>query len=292
MRTLPPHPGPVESAVLASLAPTFAARRVQTPFGLLRVLEGGTGPALILLHGRGNAATSWFQILPGLARSQRVLAVDLPGFGQSQARRFRGGGFEAGLAFFTDAIEHWIVAERLQKAVIVGHSLGGLVAIELARRGHARPSKLGLIGGMGLGSAMTHASRVFFRLGPERLARRLGRPAFERLNAPPSTPDGPRLAALSFELSAVRRGRPNASGAFDTMCPLFGPVPNRADCLASIKAPTLVLWGDHDEVLPSPIAIAAAAALPDATLRIEALGHSPHHEAPERVLAILEEFLR
>jgi pimeloyl-ACP methyl ester carboxylesterase len=291
VRTLPAQPGPVEKAVLASLSPTFAARRVETPFGSLRVLEGGAGPALILLHGRGNAATTWFQMLPALAKSHHVFAVDLPGFGQSQARSFRGGGFEAGLAFFTDAIEHWIVTEHLQNSAIAGHSLGGLVAVELARRKHAAPSKLVLIGAMGLGSAMTQAPRVFFRLGPERLARRLGRAAFERLNAPPNTPDGPRLGALGFELYAVRRGRPNASAAFDSMCPLFGPVPHRADSLPHIKAPTLVLWGDHDELFPSPIAIAAAALLPNATLRIEPLGHSPHLEAPERVLPILEAFL-
>jgi pimeloyl-ACP methyl ester carboxylesterase len=291
VRTLPAPPGPVETALLAALAPTFAARRVETPHGALRVLEGGSGPALILIHGRGNAATTWFQMLPALARSHRVFSVDLPGFGQSQARRFKGGGFEAGLAFFTDAIEHWLVTDRLQGVAIAGHSLGGLVAIELARRGHVKPSKLVLIGGMGLGSAMTHASRVFFRLGPERLARRLGRAGFERLKPPPRTPDGPRLGALGFELYAVRRGRPDASAAFDALCPLFGPVPHRADSLPQIKAPTLVLWGDRDEVFPSPIAIAAAAALPNATLHIEPLGHSPHLEAPERVLPILEEFL-
>ena len=292
MRTRPAQPGPVERALLAELAPTFIARHVETPFGALRVLEGGSGPALILLNGRGNAATTWFPMLPALARSHRVLAVDLPGFGQSQSRRFRGGGFEAGLAFFTDAVESWIVAEHLQKAAIAGHSLGGLVTIELARRGHVTPSHLVLIGAMGLGSAMTHASRLFFRLGPERLARRLGRAAFERLNAPPSTPDGPRLGALGFELYSVRRGRPDASAAFDSMCPLFGPVPHRADSLPHIKVPTLVLWGDRDEVFPSPIAIAAAAALPNATLRIEPFGHSPHLEAPERVIALIEEHLR
>ena len=103
--------------------------------------------------------------------------------------------------------------------------------------------------------------------------------------------DGARLGALGFELYAVRGGRHDASAAFDALCPLFGPVPHRAGSLAQISAPTLILWGDHDEVFPSPIAIAAAAALPHATLRIEALGHSPHLEAPERVLSIVEEFL-
>jgi pimeloyl-ACP methyl ester carboxylesterase len=290
VRPLPAPPGPVEAALLAELAPTFSPRRVETPFGALRVLEGGAGPALILLHGRGNAATTWFPLLPALARSHRVLAVDLPGFGQSEARHFRGGGFEAGLAFFTDAIEHWLVAEGLTSASIAGHSLGGLVALELARRGHVVPAKLALIGSMGLGSAMTHVTRAFFRLGPERLARRLGRAGFERINPPPSTPEGARIGALGFELYAVRGGRPDAAAAFDALCPLVGPVPHRADSLARISAPTLILWGDHDEVFPSPIAIAAAAALPNATLRIEPLGHSPQVEAPERVLAIFEEF--
>ena len=291
MRPLPAPLGPVETALLTALAPTFVARRIETPFGALRVLEGGSGPELILLHGRGNAATTWFPLLPTLARSHRVVAVDLPGFGQSSARRFRGGGFEAGLAFFTDAIEHWLVTEGHTGAAIAGHSLGGLVAVELARRGHVAPSKLVLIDAMGLGSAMTQGSRVFFRLGPERLARRLGRAAFARLNAPPNTPEGPRLGALGFELYAVSRGRPEASAAFDALCPLLGPVPHRADCLPQITVPTLVLWGDRDEVFPSPVAIAAAAALPNATLRIEPLGHSPHLEAPEHVLQILEEFL-
>lgn len=290
MRPLPAPPGPVETALLAELAPTFSARRVETPFGALRVLEGGAGPALVLLHGRGNAATTWFQMLPALARKHRVLAVDLPGFGQSEARRFAGGGFEEGVAFFTDAIEHWLVAEGLASAAIAGHSLGGLVAVELARRGRVAPSRFVLIGSMGLGSAMTYATRAFFRLGPERLARRLGRAGFERLNAPPSTPAGERIGALGFELYAARGGRPEAAAAFDALCPLLGPVPHRGDSLARISAPTLILWGDHDEVFPSPIAIAAAAAMPDATLRIEPLGHSPHVEAPERALAIFEEF--
>jgi pimeloyl-ACP methyl ester carboxylesterase len=291
VRSLPAPPGPVEAALLAELAPTFSSRRVETPFGALRVLEGGAGPALILIHGRGNAATTWFPLLPALARTHRVLAVDLPGFGQSEARRFRGGGFEAGLAFFTDAIESWLVAESLTRASIAGHSLGGLVAVELTRRGHVAPSRLALIGSMGLGSAMTHVTRVFFRLGPERLARRLGRAAFEQINPPPSTPEGARIGALGFELYAVAGGRPDASAAFDALCPLLGPAPHRADSLAQIDAPTLILWGDHDEVFPSPIAIAAAAALPHATLRIEPLGHSPHLEAPERALAIFEELL-
>jgi pimeloyl-ACP methyl ester carboxylesterase len=291
VRSSPALPGPIETALLAELAPTFTARRVATPHGALRVLEGGSGPALIVIHGRGNAATTWFPLLPALARTRRVFAVDLPGFGQSEARRFDGGGFEAGAAFFTDAIEQWLVDEQLTRAAIVGHSLGGLVTIDLARRGRVTPTKLVLLAAMGLGAAMTPTSRVFCRLGPERLARRLGRAGFDRLQGRPTSRDSARLSALGFELYSVRGGRPDASAAFDALCPLVGPLPHRADSLARITAPTLVLWGDNDKVFPPPIAIAAAAALPHATLRIEPFGHSPHLEAPDRVLPILDAFL-
>lgn len=287
----PSPPGPVEAAILAELSPTFTVRSAAVAGGSLRVLEGGSGPPLVLIHGRGNAATGWFPLLPELARSHRVLAVDLPGFGQSVAPRFTGGGFEEGVAFFVDPIEEWLFAERLEGASVIGHSLGGLVAVELALRGKVSLARIGLIGAMGVGAAMTLQSRLFFRLGPERLARRLGKRLLRAMVPPPFTKNGPRLAALFYEHHAVPGGRPDASAAFDALHPLTGPVPNRLDLLHEIEIPALVFWGDHDEVFPAPVAIGAAAALPHAELHIEDLGHSPHTEAPDRVLPILRKFL-
>jgi pimeloyl-ACP methyl ester carboxylesterase len=291
MPTLASPPGPVEATILTELAPTFRVRHVDTASGPLRVLEGGEGPPLVLLHGRGNAATSWFPLLPRLAEKHRVLAVDLPGFGASRGHRFGGGGVEAAIAFFVNPIEAWLAAEDLPAPALMGHSLGGLVALELALRGRVAPGALVLIGPMGTGPEMTYASRLFFRAGPERLARALGREAFSRVIGAPDAPHGPRLAALTHELHAVPGGRPDAIAAFDTLVPLLGPVPHRRARLGTVDARTLVLWGDHDEVFPAPLAIAAAAALPRGELRIEALGHSPHVEATARVLSIVEAFL-
>lgn len=288
----PPPPGPVEAAILAELAPTFRVRHVETARGALRVLDGGEGPPLVLLHGRGGAATSWFPLLPRLARGRRVLAVDLPGFGASPRPPFRGGGVEAAIAFFVDPVEAWLAEEDLPAPALVGHSLGGLVAVELALRGRIAPRALVLIAPMGVGPEMTFASRLFFRAGPERLARALGPELFSRVTgAPAEAPHGPRFAALTHELHAVPSGRSGATAAFDTLVPLVGPVPHRRARLGGIAAPTLVLWGDHDEVFPAPLAIAAAAALPRGELRIEPLGHSLHLEDPARVLPIVEAFL-
>jgi pimeloyl-ACP methyl ester carboxylesterase len=283
--------GPIERAIVADLAPTFNERTVPTAGGALRVLEGGEGPPLVLLHGRGSSATTWFPLLPHLARTRRVLAVDLPGFGASRGYSFTGGGVEAARAFFVDPLEAWLAAEGVTAPAIVGHSLGGMVAIELSLRGRVAASALGLIAAMGVGPQMARAARILFHVGPERLARVLGQRAFVRLFPAAGGPDRARLAALSGELYAVEGGRPDAAAAFNALVPLTGPVPHRRGRLCEITVPALVLWGDGDEVFPAPLALAAAAELPRSMLRVEPGGHAPHHEDPARALAILGELL-
>jgi pimeloyl-ACP methyl ester carboxylesterase len=282
--------GPVERSILAELAPAFRERTVSAAGGALRVIEGGEGPPLVLLHGRGGASTGWLPLLPGLARRHRVLAVDLPGFGASAGYRFAGVGAASARAFFADPVAAWLASEGVTAPAIIGHSLGGLVALDLALSGVA-PSALVLLAAMGVGPEMTYPARLFFRAGPERLARLLGPRVLMRLLAPSSGPDGARLAALAGELLAVPGGRPDATVAFDTMVPITGPLPHLRARLPEIAAPTLVLWGERDEVFPAPLAIAASAALPRGVLRIVAGGHAPHLDDPVGALAILDDFL-
>lgn len=290
------RPGPIEAALLAELAagdPAITARRRPAREVTLRLLEGGAGPPLVLFHGRGQSATSWSPLLPELARRRRVIAIDLPGFGHSASTPFASSaaGFEAGLRFFVDPIEELLAHEGLADAAIVGHSLGGLVAVELALRRRLRPPKLVLIGAKGLGPAMSLPARAYFRAGPERLARTLGGRLFDRLHPPPDREPARRLAALYHELCAIPGGRAAPAAAFNALFPAIGPVPHRLDRLGEIDAEVLVLWGERDAIFPSPIAIAAAAAFRRAELRILPLGHSPHLEDPAAVLPVIEAFL-
>lgn len=296
------HPGPVETSILSELAPTFAARRRTVLDMALRCLEAGIkpeggledpskGPPVVFLHGRGYAAPAWYPFLPEVAKHRAVIALDLPGFGHSSSPPFTSRDPEEGLGFFVDPVEALLVSLGLTGAVIVGHSLGGFVAAEIALRGGVRPSKLVLIASMGLGPEMTYKSRAFFLMGPERLARRGGPGLLRLINPPPKTPIGDRLAALEHELYAVRGGRPAPAAAFNTLFPRVGPAFNRRPRLSEITCPTWILWGEHDPVFPPSVASAAAAVMPKATLQIEPLGHSPHSEAPERMLAGLLGFL-
>ncbi len=285
--------GPVEAAILEELSPTFRDRTVEVAGGSLRVMEGGEGPPLVLLHGRGSAAPIWFPLLPELARSFRVYLADLPGFGSSRGYCFSGGNAEEGLGFFTDPILAWLEGERLASPRIVGHSLGGFVTLELALRKRLSPHSLVVIGSMGLGPELTTGARLFFRAGPERIARALGPALFEKLLPPSKTAHGERLGRLGYELYAVADGRVDAARAFDTLVPLRGPAPHKRERLAEIDVPALVLFGEEDEVVPSPMAIGGAGAMPEGRLRIEAgAGHSLHLDQPERILSILLEFLR
>jgi pimeloyl-ACP methyl ester carboxylesterase len=293
------RPGPVEASILSELSPTFTVHRRPTTQITLRILEGGPtdagadagAPPLILLHGRGHAATMWFPLLPELARRRRVIAVDLPGFGHSSSVPFTRGSAEDAVRFFVDPIEALIASMKLAEPVLLGHSLGGLIAAEIALRASISPSKLVLIGSMGLGPEMTYASRAFFRAVPERVARAVGSRVMKLISPMPDTPVGRRVAALEHELYAVRRGRPSAAAAFNALFPAVGPAFHRREHLRDIACPTLLLWGEKDAAFPPSIAADAAALMPRATVKIEPLGHSPHLEAPERALSTILDFI-
>jgi pimeloyl-ACP methyl ester carboxylesterase len=284
----------VEADVLAELSPTFSVRRRVAGNVTLRYLEGGTGSPVCLLHGRGHASTMWFPLLRDLAQKHHVLAIDLPGFGHSSAAPFpRGseGDPEAGLRFFVEPVETLLGHLHMPQAALIGHSLGGFVALELALRRALAPSRLVLIDSMGLGPEMSLAARLYYRAEPERLARRAGARIFKRISPMPDTPQGERVAALEHELCAVPGGRKPASDAFDTLYGLRGPAFHRRARVAEVRAPTLLVWGERDRALPSPLGIDAAARLPSGRVEILPLGHSPHLEDPARVARLIGEAL-
>ncbi|EYF02172.1 hydrolase, alpha/beta fold family [Chondromyces apiculatus DSM 436] len=312
------RPGPVEADILDELGsgvPPFEVKRRGAAGVALRILQGGSGPPLVLLHGRGHAASSWLPLLPALARTHRVIAVDLPGFGHSawppfparapeditegstgsctpgEAPEDARGDVEEALRFFVEPVEALLCDLGLDEAPLVGHSLGGFCALEIALRRRARPRWLGLLAPMGLGPEMSALGRAYFLLGPERAAGRAASALFSLAGARAASPTARRLDALHAELAAVSDGRRDAARAFRVLAPALGPVPHRRERLQEIDAEVVLLWGEHDALLPAPLGIAAAAMLPRATLHVMRRGHAPHHEAPDEVLQRLAPML-
>lgn len=249
----------------------------------VRIFRHGAGEPLVLIHGLGTSSVSWNPILPRLCAVHDVLAVDLPGFGQSPPLP---AGVEPTPAALADAVERGLDAAGVGSAHLCGNSLGGWVALELARRGRAR--------------SVVAISPAGFWSGPERVyALASLRWAHRRARAlRPVARAAMSVRPLRYGLFAQVRRRPGrvsgAEAAHEVQMiarrPEF-PVTRettldgrRADSLAGLSSPVLVLWGTRDLLLPVSQAARAVAAIPGAQLRrLRGLGHMPMADDPDAV---------
>jgi 3-oxoadipate enol-lactonase len=262
------------------IAPTLV-----TAAPLAHLRWGAAGPWIMLLHGIGGGRGGWDATGAALAGSGcRVLAVDLPGYGASPpVEPFDLAGLAAAVLRLLDAVD----AER---AVLVGHSMGGMIAQELAARSPGRVQALVLVGtSPAFGRPDGQWQREFLRarfapldagLGMAGLAAQL----VPTLVAPDLSAD--RLAAAQ----ALMAGVPESTYR-RALAALVG-FDRRAD-LAAIAVSTLVVTGEHDRTAPPEVARRMAAKIPDSECRVVAgAGHLLPLEQPEAFAALLLDFLR
>ncbi len=264
----------------------------------VRYLSAGEGPPLLLLHGAGNNSLDWRWVMPALAATHRVYAPDLPGSpdSASPAADYSPALLERFAAAFLAAL-------GIERAVMVGNSLGGLIALRVALSEPARVTALVLVDGAGLGRAVNPAFTSVNVFGPFEAAipfwrtpvgayqRAWGRTALLFARPPESVPrewlaEQCRLAQspgyLEAHLSVLRA--------------LVSPIGQRevlVDRLPSLKIPTLLVWGERDRVFPESQARGAVSRLREGSLAlIPDCGHLPHVECPEPFTAALDAFLR
>jgi pimeloyl-ACP methyl ester carboxylesterase len=261
-----------------------------------RYLTAGEGPPLLLLHGVGDNALDWQWVMPTLARTYRVYAPDLPGSGGS-AKPLA----DYSPAFFTRFVAAFLDALGVERAAVVGNSLGGLVGLRLALSEPERVTALGLVSSASLGREVTYALRSLALPGYGKLAvawgkrrpgaaqRALGRSAllFARPWRVPRKwlKEQYRLARLPGFLEAqlaTVRAQVGLKGQREVL----------VDRLPQLQRPTLIVWGTRDRVLPYSQGQEAVAHLPEGALQlIPECGHSPQVEQPERFASGLGEFL-
>ena len=272
-------------------------REIRVEGAPTRFLTAGEGTALVLLHGVGDNALDWRWVMPDLARDHAVYAPDLPGSGGSdkpQAGGYSPASFERFVGSFLDSL-------GVERAAVVGNSLGGLAGLRFALAAPERVTALGLVAAAGLGRRVSPALRSLSVPGygglaaawgarrPGAAQRALGRSAllFAR---PRRVPRGwlkeqYRLARLPGFLKAqlaTVRGQVGIGGQREVL----------ADRLPGISTPTLVVWGERDRVLPASQAREAAARLPNGSLELMPdCGHLPQVEHPDRFAAVLGRFL-
>jgi pimeloyl-[acyl-carrier protein] methyl ester esterase len=259
----------------------------------IRYYVGGpsAGPAVALVHGLGGAATNWTLLGPELARTRRVLIPDLPGHGGSAPLPAAPS-----LEPFADRLGRLLERERMLPAALVGHSLGGLVSLRLARRRPGDVAGVVLAATAGIRSSTRYAERMLALFAFLEPGRRIVR--FRDGIA-----DSPFWRTLVFGYWGAADPRELPARAADAL--LDGQALHtdtdsarlalvrddpRLD-LGDVRSPCLVLWGAQDNQVPLEDAFEFTRRL-GARLRVIAgCGHLLIVERPSECLDAVEEFL-
>lgn len=257
----------------------------------------GSGPALLLIHGIGDNSESWRPLMAALGRSYTVVAPDLLGHGSSDKPRA-----DYSVAAFANGMRDLLEVLGIERATVVGHSLGGGVAAQFAYQYPERCERLVLVASGGVARQVTPFLRMAAaplaelslpalrwpttRLGGllamellKRVGHDLGRDAADFIRVFDALPDSSSRLAFTRTLRSVVDWRGQVVTMLDR-------------CYLAQAMPTLLVWGTSDGVIPVTHAHLALEAMPGSRLELfEAAGHFPHHADPDRFIALLHEFV-
>lgn len=257
----------------------------------------GDGPAVVLIHGMLNSSSHWQSVARELAVDHTVIAPDLIGHGDSAAPR---GDYSLGA--HAASIRDLLTALGVERATIIGHSLGGGVAMQFFYQFPARVERLALISSGGLGHEVSPMLRTAALPG---VSAALSLAAHPRLLGV-LYDAGVRLRARGVRhgtyVQAVARAlrpleRPQAREAFlqtlRSVIDVRGQRVSATDRLYLLESmPTMIVWGERDNTIPVDHGRRAHEAVPHSRFRtVPRAAHFPHLEEPEALAAVLREFL-
>jgi 3-oxoadipate enol-lactonase len=249
--------------------------------GTVNAAEFGKGRALFLFHSLLSDRASFDAVVPKLAQSFRVIVPELPGFGKSQTV---GGGLAEVADRMAEAVKDGAGGDE---AIVLGNGYGGFVALQMALRHPDIATKFILAD---CGAMFSEPGREAFRnMAAASKAKGLSAitdVAMRRLFAPEFQETHPEL--MRDRREAFLRTDPDV---FHAACLALAELDLRPQ-LGKLKAPVLVLVGEHDEATPPPMSHELAAGLPNAQLKIiPGCAHVPQLQSPEVFLDAIGEFL-
>jgi pimeloyl-ACP methyl ester carboxylesterase len=254
-------------------------------------------PVLLLVHGITSSSATWEPVMPALAEHAHVIAPDLLGHGKSDKPRadYSLGALASGLRDLLERLGH-------DRASVVGHSLGGGVAMQFAYQYYEHCERLVLVASGGLGPEVSSALRAATLPGAELVLAVIASRhvhgagvAVSRLLARLPVRLRPSVVQAAHGYASLA-DNPTRSAFVQTLRSVVGPGGQRVSAndrlyLAEGR-PTLLVWGALDTVIPVAHAHAAHAAIPGSRLEVfEQSGHFPHHDEPVRFARVLSDFL-
>jgi pimeloyl-ACP methyl ester carboxylesterase len=265
---------------------------VETKRGRLSTLEAGDGDPVIAIHGLGATKASLLPTVAGLADRFRVIAVDLPGFGDSD--KPLGAPYDA--RFFARAVIALLDTLDLERAHLVGNSLGGRVALEVALHAPERVDRLGLLAPSMAWRKERQWAKLLRLVRPELGAiHPAPRPAIEAIvdRVIPGGSDGWAAAGVDEFLRSytTRRGR---AAFYAAARQIYLEEPEGEDGfwprLRTLERPALFVWGRKDTIVPLAFSRHVSDALPTAEHLELDCGHVPQLERPRETHAALARF--
>jgi pimeloyl-ACP methyl ester carboxylesterase len=296
-RARPEGYGPVGRSAWLDVDWPAHTRRVAVDGRQVNLVDIGGGPAtpLLLVHGLAGSWQNWLENIPRFAASRRVVALDLPGFGRSEmpAETISIPGYGQLLGALLDVL-------GVQRADVVGHSMGGFVSAELALQLPDRVARLVLVSAAGLTVQEPASQRRVARMRrAERLLAFWGAWLATRSDVLAARRRSRRLVLglamhrpdlLPGRLLAEQLRASGTPGYFDALSALASyPISHR---LGEIAAPTLIVWGALDRIVPVKDAYEFSRLIPGSQrLIFEQTGHMPMIERPQAFNDAVEEFL-
>ncbi len=259
-------------------------------------VEAGSGPVLLLIHGMAGTYENWSAVIEPLARRHTVIAPDLPGHGSSEP-----GGGDYSLGSLAAVLRDLLITLGHDRATLVGHSLGGGIAMQFAYQFPELTERLVLVSSGGLGPEVSAVLRA---------AALPGADLFIAATAGPGRIAGSALARglasvglrPNADVAEVARGYasladPRRRSAFlSTLRAVVGTEGQRVEARDRLYladgVPVLIIWGRRDRMIPVAHGEHAHEAIAGSRLEIfDGAGHMPQLEAPGRFVAVLERFL-
>ncbi|MET4646213.1 pimeloyl-ACP methyl ester carboxylesterase [Streptomyces atratus] len=294
-----PEPSPPGAGRLRSVSGQDVPLRHHVVHGYRRAYRiAGEGPVILLIHGIGDSSATWADLIPDLARSYTVIAPDLLGHGASDKPRA-----DYSVAAYANGIRDLLGVLDIERATLVGHSLGGGVAMQFAYQFPERTDRLILVSTGGVGREVNPVLRAVSLPGADLMLSALRLPGmrsqvdlFTRLIKLLDTDMGQDAAELLNVVDALPDATSRSAfiSTLRSVVDWQGQVVTMLDrCYLAEGMPTLLLWGSRDSVVPVRHAYRAHAAMPGSRLEIfHGAGHFPFHSDPARFRALVEDFVR
>jgi pimeloyl-ACP methyl ester carboxylesterase len=282
------------------MADVTSTREIQLHGHCVSYREAGAasgGPVVVLLHGIAGSGQTWDDVLGLLGERHTVIAPDMLGHGGSAKPRsdYSLGAYASGVRDLLTALGH-------DRATIVGHSLGGGVAMQFAYQFPDRVERLALVASGGLGAEVSLILRAVALPGAEWIVPLVAKARLDDAGAAVAGVLNRIGMHGGADFEEIARGYASLKDAatrrafVHTVRSVIDAGGQRIDASDRLylaeEVPSMLVWGDRDRIIPVSHAIAAHAKMPGSRLEvIPSAGHFPHRHDPRRFVELLERFI-